>query len=278
MPLEVLSALDKAKTQWYHFTAIVIAGMGFFTDAYDLFCISTVTKLLGRIYYYNPATKHEPGSLPANVSSAVNGVAFCGTLAGQLFFGWLGDKLGRKKVYGITLMFMVISSIASGLSFGSTSKSVMATLCFFRFWLGFGIGGDYPLSATIMSEYANTKTRGAFVGAVFANQGFGILVSAAIATMVSSGLRTEYPAPAYELDPVASTSAGADYVWRIVFMFGCVPAGLTYYWRTKMPETPRYTALVAGDTKQAAADMHKVLHMGGNTSTPTLTPTTFTEV
>jgi PHS family inorganic phosphate transporter-like MFS transporter len=154
--LEVLTALDKAKTQWYHFTAIIIAGMGFFTDAYDLFCIPVVSKLLGRIYYYTPGSGH-PGALPANVNAAVNGVALCGTLAGQLFFGWLGDKLGRKKAYGMTLMMMVFAAVASGLSFGHTAKSVMTTLCFFRFWLGFGIGGDYPLSATIMSEYANTR-------------------------------------------------------------------------------------------------------------------------
>ncbi|RID61509.1 hypothetical protein BRARA_E00652 [Brassica rapa] len=172
--LKVLNALDVAKTQWYHFTAIIIAGMGFFTDAYDLFCISLVTKLLGRIYYHVPGSA-KPGTLPPNVAAAVNGVAFCGTLAGQLFFGWLGDKLGRKKVYGMTLMVMVLCSVASGLSFGHEPKAVMATLCFFRFWLGFGIGGDYPLSATIMSEYANKKTRGAFVSAVFAMQGFGIM-------------------------------------------------------------------------------------------------------
>lgn len=166
----VLNALDVAKTQWYHFTAIVVAGMGFFTDAYDLFSIGNVTKLLGRIYYTHEGAP-KPGTLPPNVSSAVNGVALCGTLAGQLFFGWLGDKLGRKKVYGMTLALMVISSLASGLSFGHSAKGVITTLCFFRFWLGFGIGGDYPLSATIMSEYANKKTRGAFIAAVFAMQG-----------------------------------------------------------------------------------------------------------
>ena len=55
--LQVLNALDVAKTQWYHFTAIIIAGMGFFTDAYDLFCISLVTKLLGRIYYHVPGSR-----------------------------------------------------------------------------------------------------------------------------------------------------------------------------------------------------------------------------
>jgi len=149
--LEVLNALDVAKTQWYHFTAIIIAGMGFFTDAYDLFCISLVTKLLGRIYYHVEGSE-KPGTLPPNVSASVNGVALCGTLAGQLFFGWLGDKMGRKRVYGLTLMLMFVCSVASGLSFGHNPKAVMSTLCFFRFWLGFGIGGDYPLSATIMSE------------------------------------------------------------------------------------------------------------------------------
>ncbi|CAL4942109.1 unnamed protein product [Urochloa decumbens] len=242
--LNVLTTLDQAKTQWYHFMAIVIAGMGFFTDAYDLFCISLVSKLLGRIYYTEPNSPN-PGSLPPNVSAAVNGVALCGTLAGQLFFGWLGDKLGRKSVYGFTLILMVLCSVASGLSFGHTPKGVISTLCFFRFWLGFGIGGDYPLSATIMSEYANKKTRGAFIAAVFAMQGFGILFGAIVGLVVSAGFRNSFPAPAYEVDAAASLVPEADYVWRIILMFGTIPAALTYYWRMKMPETARYTALIA---------------------------------
>ncbi|XP_062194947.1 inorganic phosphate transporter 1-6-like [Phragmites australis] len=258
--LHVLSALDTAKTQWYHFTAIVVAGMGFFTDAYDLFCISLVTKLLGRIYYRVDGSS-TPGTLPPHVSAAVNGIAFIGTLSGQLFFGWLGDKLGRKKVYGMTLMLMVLCSVASGLSFGHTRASVMATLCFFRFWLGFGIGGDYPLSATIMSEYANKKTRGAFIAAVFAMQGFGIMAGGLVAIVVSAAFKTRFPAPAYAVDPVGSTPPQADFVWRIILMLGAMPAALTYYWRTKMPETARYTALVAKNAKQAAADMSKVLQV-----------------
>ncbi|PQP98577.1 inorganic phosphate transporter 1-4 [Prunus yedoensis var. nudiflora] len=258
--LQVLNALDSAKTQWYHFTAIVIAGMGFFTDAYDLFCISLVTKLLGRIYYHVEGSA-KPGSLPPNVSAAVNGVALCGTLAGQVFFGWLGDKLGRKKVYGMTLMLMVICSVASGLSFGHTPKSVVSTLCFFRFWLGFGIGGDYPLSATIMSEYANKKTRGAFVAAVFAMQGFGILAGGLFAMLMSAIFDAKFKAPAYEVDPTGSTVPQADYLWRIILTVGALPAALTYYSRSKMPETARYTALVANNVKQATSDMAKVLQV-----------------
>lgn len=258
--LQTLHALDKAKTQVFHFTTIVIAGMGFFTDAYDLICVSTVTKLLGRVHFYKPGSPL-PGTLPPGLNAAVNGIALLGAFFGQLFFGWLGDKMGRKRVYGFTAILMVFSSIASALSFGSKPHAVIGTLCFFRLTLGFGIGGDYPLSATIMSEYSNTRTRGAFVGAVFANQGFGILVSAAVAIVASLGLRSAYPAPPYEVNPVASTPAEADYIWRIVFLFGSLPALFTFYWRTKMPETARYTALVAGNTVQAAKDMGQVLHM-----------------
>ncbi|PUZ46247.1 hypothetical protein GQ55_7G040300 [Panicum hallii var. hallii] len=256
---KVLDALDAAKTQWYHFTAEVIAGMDFFTDAYDLFSISLVTKLLGRIYYFDPSSR-TPGTLPPNVSAAVNGVAFCGTLAGQLFFGWLGDKMGRKKVYGMTLMLMVIFCRASGLSFGSTPKGVMATLCFFRFWLGFGIGGDYPLSATIMSEYANKRTRGAFIAAVFAMQGFGNLTGGIVAIIISAAFKARFDAPAYKDDPAGSTVPHADYAWRIVLIFGAIPALLTYYWRMKMPETAGYTALVAKNAKKATSDMARVLN------------------
>ncbi|XP_019168647.1 PREDICTED: inorganic phosphate transporter 1-11-like [Ipomoea nil] len=82
---------------------------------------------------------------------------------------------------------MVICAIYFGLSLGFSPTTMIGTLCLFRFWLGFGINGDYPLSATIMSEYANKKTRGAFIAAVFAMQGvriiFGSLVSLILASI-----------------------------------------------------------------------------------------------
>ncbi|KAK6780341.1 hypothetical protein RDI58_022525 [Solanum bulbocastanum] len=199
---------------------------GIFTDAYDLFCISLVTKLLRCIYYHVDGSS-KPGSLPPNISAAINGVAFCGTIAGQLFFGWIGDKIGRKKVYG----------------------------------LGFGIGGDYPLSATIMSEYANQKTRGAFIAAVFAMQGFGILGGGIFAIIISAVFQACFKAPAYQVDPLGSTVPQAEYVWRIILMAGSLPALLTNYWRMKMPETARYTALVAKNVKQATADVEKVMQV-----------------
>ncbi|KAK1276437.1 Inorganic phosphate transporter 1-11 [Acorus gramineus] len=259
--LAVLSALDTARTQMYHVTAIVIAGMGFFTDAYDLFCISTVSKLLGRIYFYDVDRPNDIGKLSHFVNNLVTGVALVGTLLGQLVFGWLGDKLGRKRVYGLTLVMMVACAICSGLSFGKSRTAVIGTLCFFRFWLGFGIGGDYPLSATIMSEYANKKTRGAFIAAVFAMQGMGIMFAGLVSMVVSAIFLRFNHAKAFHDDHAGSTQPASDYMWRIVLMLGALPALLTFYWRMKMPETGRYTALIEGNAKQAAADMGRVLEI-----------------
>uniref|UniRef100_A0A0D9V3P9 H(+)/Pi cotransporter n=1 Tax=Leersia perrieri TaxID=77586 RepID=A0A0D9V3P9_9ORYZ len=259
--LAVLEALDSARTQMYHMKAIVIAGMGFFTDAYDLFCISTVSKLLGRIYYQPlDSTEKKPGALSLSANNMVIGVALVGTLMGQLVFGYFGDKLGRKRVYGVTLVLMAACAIASGLSFGHTRRAVIGTLCFFRFWLGFGIGGDYPLSATIMSEYSNKKTRGAFIAAVFAMQGVGIIFAGLVSMIVSSIFLHYNPAPSFKANPNLSRQLpAADYVWRIILMIGAVPAVATFYWRMKMPETARYTAIIDGNAKQAASDMQKVL-------------------
>ncbi|XP_048548198.1 putative inorganic phosphate transporter 1-13 [Triticum urartu] len=240
--LRVLQALDVARTQLYHFMAIGIAGMGFFTDAYDLFSLSLVVDLIGQRYYTG-------GPIPTHISVYINAAALCGTVPGQLVFGWLGDKMGRKRIYGVTLLLMVFCSLASGFTFGKSNyKSVVTTLCFFRFWLGVSIGGDYPLSATIMSEYANKRTRGAFMSAVFAMQGFGNVVAGLVGMITSQAFKKSSP-------------DNIDFVWRIVLIFGAVPALLTYYWRMKMPETARYTALIAKDADMAAADMSAVLSM-----------------
>ncbi|KAH7572950.1 hypothetical protein JRO89_XS03G0041000 [Xanthoceras sorbifolium] len=225
--LQVLKALDVAKTQWYHFTAILITGMRFFTDAYDLSCIPLITKLVTRIYYHKEGS-YTLGYLPNNVAAAVIGVAFCGTIAGRLFFGWLGDKMGRKRAYGMTLMLVVVCSITSGLSFHKYPKAVMSTVCFFHFYLGFGIEGDYSLSTIIMFEHAKKKTRGAFIAAISAMQGFGILAGGMVAIIASAAFNAKFSGPIYAIDRIQSTVLEVDYLWRIIVMFGAIPPGLTY--------------------------------------------------
>jgi PHS family inorganic phosphate transporter-like MFS transporter len=128
-----------------------------------------------------------------------------------------------------------ISSLESGFSICTTKRAcVFLSLVFFRFFLGLGIGGDYPLSSTIMSEFANKRTRGSFIAAVFSMQGFGILASATVTMVVCSIFRrASKPTSVYDVPPEA------DVAWRLILMIGSVPAALTYYWRMMMPETAR---------------------------------------
>ncbi|KAI3900470.1 hypothetical protein MKW92_036248 [Papaver armeniacum] len=254
--LKVLSALDLAKTQLYHFKAIIIAGMGLFTDAYDLFCITPVMKLIGRIYYEDPDIDESVrGVVPPSVVSITVATALIGTVFGKLVFGYCGDKCGRKRVYGFALLIMIFSSIGCGFSICKTRKCVITSLCFFRFMLGFGIGGDYPISATIMSEFANKATRGSFIATVFSMQGFGILTSSAV-TML---LCVIFNHASESKNTVIRTPDEADLLWRLILMFGAIPAAMTFYWRMMMPETARYTALVEQNLRQAVKDMEGVL-------------------
>jgi len=238
MGLKVLSALDTAKTQLYHFKAIIVAGMGLFTDAYDLFCIPPILSLIGRVYYEQDKLKYQ---IPPGVMSATVAIALLGTTIGQLVFGRLGDRIGRRRVYGIALMIMVLSSLGCGFSICKSRECVLVSLSFFRFFLGVGIGGDYPLSATIMSEFANKRTRGAFIAAVFSMQGFGILASSTVTMVVCAifehvSRSHDHTSHTVSID---HTPRGVDIAWRLILMLGAVPAALTYYWRMMMPETAR---------------------------------------
>ena len=83
-------------------------------------------------------------------------------------------------------------------------------------------------------------------------QGLGNLAAGIVVLMVSTGFMNTRADKKEMLEQ-------ADYVWRIVLMFGAIPALLTFYWRMRMPETARYTALVAKNLKKAVSDMNIIL-------------------
>jgi PHS family inorganic phosphate transporter-like MFS transporter len=151
---------------------------------------------------------------------------------------------------------MVMGAILSAMSASAVrGMTVIFSLSFWRFILGIGIGGDYPLSAVITSEYATVNTRGMMISAVFAMQGLGQLTAAIVSLIVLSCFKS-----AIESDP-----RNVDYVWRICLGLGTFPAVLGAYYRSKLPETPRFTAIIMGDREQAQKDIDTVL--GNDTST-----------
>jgi MFS transporter, PHS family, inorganic phosphate transporter len=159
--MAALSEIDNAPLGWYHIRMIVVAGTGFFTDAYDLFTANFITTMIGLAFYSNH-------TIPSQVDTAIKLSTTAGAVIGQVFFGWLADKLGRKRMYGVELIIIIIGTFGQAISGSGPSVNVIGPLIFWRVFMGVGIGGDYPLSSVITSEFATVKWRGAIMNSVFA--------------------------------------------------------------------------------------------------------------
>jgi len=194
-----------------------VSGMGFFTDAYDLFVIGIVVALL----------KPEWNLSTAQVS-LINSITLLASAAGALVFGRIADILGRKRIYGYEVLILAFGALVSALAPGYWFLIVCRAI------LGFGIGGDYPVSATIMSEYSGKRSRGKMVGLVFSMQALGLIVGPLVASiLLASGISD-------------------GYVWRILLALGAIPGLAVFYLRRQIHETPRF-AMAGGAADEAHA-------------------------
>ncbi|OJJ50631.1 hypothetical protein ASPZODRAFT_56468 [Penicilliopsis zonata CBS 506.65] len=248
-----LAEIDKAKFGWYHVRAVVVAGVGFFTDSYDIFAINLCSAMLGVVYWQD--AKSNPGKITSSADTAIKVSTSGGTVIGQLLFGWLADRVGRKRMYGIELLIIIFATLAQALSSDSRALSIVGILIFWRVIMGIGIGGDYPLSSIITSEFATTKWRGAMMGSVFAMQGFGQFGAAIMALIVTAGFRESLETASSVGKCSGVCQLAVDKMWRVIIGFGAVPACIALYYRLTIPETPRYTFDVARDVVQADEDI-----------------------
>ncbi|CAG8625862.1 2257_t:CDS:2, partial [Dentiscutata heterogama] len=257
---EALEKIDNAKFGWFHVRACIVSGVGFFTDAYDIFAINLVAVMLGYVYFGT-------NSLPTEVDLGIKVATPVGTLVGQVVFGILADVVGRKKMYGIELLIIIFATlscclVSNSYVFSPVTKtyvpnsnviSAHGLIIFWRVVLGIGIGGDYPLSAVITSEFATTSRRGGMMAAVFAMQGIGILTAAIVSTITIVSFKSSI---------TPNDFSQIDYVWRIVTGFGAVPGVIALYFRLTIPETPRYTMDIERNVIQAVQDIDTVLTTG----------------
>jgi MFS transporter, PHS family, inorganic phosphate transporter len=218
---ELLAHLDQAPTSGEQWKILFISGMGFFTDAYDLFVIGVVATLVTTQWHITGSQK-----------SLLTSLALLTSAVGAIVFGRVADRLGRKKIYGYEVLILAAGAIASAFSPG------IWWLIGFRAVLGFGIGGDYPVSATIMSEYANQKNRGRMVSLVFSMQGLGLIVGPVLAIILLSSGMSE------------------NLVWRLLLAFGAIPALSVFWMRRRLNETPRFQ-LAQLESKEADERAHR---------------------
>jgi MFS transporter, PHS family, inorganic phosphate transporter len=225
----ILQRMDESKIKKLHWKVMFISGMGFFTDAYDLFIIGVVMAIL----------KNEWHRTPLQVG-LVTSTSLLAAALGALTFGRIADMFGRKRIYGYECLVLSAGALASAFSPNIT------WLIVFRFILGIGIGGDYPVSATIMSEYAGKASRGMLIGLVFAMQAAGLILG----PLLAAGL--------------LATSLSHDWVWRILLAAGAVPPLVVFHTRRTIHETPRYL-LAAGRQEEFERASQSIFDEAGET-------------
>lgn len=200
-----LKSLDEQQLNRFHARMVLTAGMGFFTDAYDLFIIGVVTAILAPLW-----------GLTTTQLSVLNAAALGSAALGAVFFGWMSDRFGRKKMYGFEILVLFFGSILSALSASFTWLLVS------RIIVGIGVGGDYPTSAAVTSESANRKNRGLLVLLVFGMQALGLIVGPLLASLL---MAVHIPHAV---------------LWRILLAIGAIPAASVFILRRRISESPRY--------------------------------------
>ncbi|KAJ6460235.1 major facilitator superfamily domain-containing protein [Mycena sanguinolenta] len=208
---------------------LMIAGVGFFLDAYDLFIINPVATMLQyRLYGGN--------QLPAGLQGLLKAAANIGSVIGQFLFGYLADSLGRKAIYGKELMLIIFATILCITTpTGSISPNgCLIYLSVFRIILGIGVGGDYPMSASVTSDRAVLRKRGTMLAYIFSNQGWGSFVGSLVTVVVLAAYKRV-------MDDKGETSK-VDGVWRIVISLSLIPAFGTLYQRLTLAESTRFIA------------------------------------
>ncbi|EDO14633.1 hypothetical protein Kpol_309p1 [Vanderwaltozyma polyspora DSM 70294] len=235
-PLErrrlALQKIDEAKFGWYHVKAILVAGVGFLTDAYDIFAINLGVSMMSYVFW--------GGHIPSSTETLLKVSTSVGTVIGQVGFGTMADIVGRKKIYGLELIIVIVTTILQCTTGHSPAIEFPAILTFYRIIMGIGIGGDYPLSSIITSEFATTKWRGAIMGAVFASQGWGQITGGIVAMILIAAYKSQLidANTAAECGPACMKAC--DQMWRILIGFGAVPGMIALYFRLTIPESPRY--------------------------------------
>lgn len=210
---------DAKKLQRFQRKVAFVSAGGTFLDGFDLTIIAVAMPLILKNW-----------DITAGEQSLIVASAIVGSFIGASWLGNLTDKFGRKAMYIVDLLAFVIFAALSAFSTG------VWQLVIFRFLLGVGIGADYPISATLVSEFSSTKSRGksgTFLGMMW----FVGAVVAYISGIIMLPL--------------------GDNAWRYMILLGAVFAIIIFIFRIGLPESPRWL-VSKGREKEAEAIMYEM--------------------
>ncbi|WP_395096549.1 MFS transporter [Bacillus amyloliquefaciens] len=182
---------------------LAIAGMGWLFDAMDVGILSFIIAAL-----------HADWNLTPDQMKWIGSVNSIGMAAGAFVFGMLADRIGRKKVFMITLLLF---SVGSGISAFATGLTVFLIL---RFLIGMGLGGELPVASTLVSEASAPEKRGRIIVLLESFWAAGWLLAAVISYFVIP-----------------------SFGWQAALLLTALAAFYALYLRRSLPESPAHQAL-----------------------------------
>src|SRR5215467_14329597 len=176
---------------------LLAAALGWMLDAFDAMLYALVLAHIMRDFGMSKGTAGLLHTLTL-LASGIGGVAF----------GFLADRIGRKRALMLSILTYSVCSFASGLSTGVVSLAI------FRFILGLGMGGEWNTGATLVAETWPDELRAKAIAIVQSSWAIGYALAALV-----SGVVLRY------------------FNWRAVFFVGILPAVITLWIQSRVPES-----------------------------------------
>ncbi|MEV6560848.1 MFS transporter [Nocardia sp. NPDC051756] len=207
---DIPARLDRLPWSRWHWMVVIGLGSVWILDGLEVTVVGSVASRLS-----------EPGSGISITAAQVSGLAaamyVAGAGCGALFFGWLTDRFGRKKLFLITLAVYLFATAMTALSFS------MWWFIIFRFLTGFGIGGEYAAINSAIDELIPRKYRGRIDIVINGTFWLGA-VGGSLLSIIA--LNTNLFAP--------------NIGWRLTFALGAVFGLIILVVRRHVPESPRW--------------------------------------
>src|SRR4051812_4537165 len=207
------------------FKVIGASSLGTLIEWYDFYIFGSLATIIGAQLF--PA---DAGASALINTLAIFAAGFIVRPFGALVFGRLGDLIGRKYTFLLTLVLMGGSTFLIGLipSYATIGYAAPILVLILRLVQGLALGGEYGGAATYVAEHAPKGKRGFFTSWIQTTATLGLFLSLGIILLSKN---------------IIGAAAFADWGWRIPFLLSILLVGVSIYIRLKMHESPMFTKL-----------------------------------
>src|ERR1700682_2196487 len=208
-------------------TVIVAASVGNVIEWYDFYIFGSLAAVLSVKFFEK---SHPVAALLSTIALFTAG--FLIRPLGPFLFGWMGDRIGRKYTFLVTLTGMGIGTGAIGLipTYASIGLSAAFLLCGMRIIQGLCLGGEYGGAITYVAEHVSDEHRGYYPGWLQTSPTLGIVLS--LAVIIAT--RTYFGNAVFD-----------DWAWRVPFLVSFLLVAIAIYIRLQLQETPIFEEIKA---------------------------------